>query len=67
MLPLTKYLAYAILLLSSFVLFLPVFVSYGYYYPYIFLKSILFRIAVQAMAFLYLILGFGFPGVQTQV
>jgi tetratricopeptide (TPR) repeat protein len=60
-LPASAYLAYAILLLSCFVLFLPVFVSYGYYYPYIFLKSILFRVAVQAMAFLYLILALVAP------
>jgi tetratricopeptide (TPR) repeat protein len=55
-LPASTFLVYAILVLSCFILFLPIFVSYSYYYPYIFLKSILFRIAVQAMAFLYVTL-----------
>jgi tetratricopeptide (TPR) repeat protein len=55
-LPASTFLVYAILVLSCFILFLPIFVSYSYYYPFIFLKSILFRIAVQAMVFLYLIL-----------
>jgi tetratricopeptide (TPR) repeat protein len=60
-LPASTYLVYAILVLCCFVLLLPVFVSYRYYYPYIFLKNILFRSAVQAMAFIYLILALVSP------
>ena len=57
----SEYIVCAILVLSCFVLFLPIFVSYSYYYPYIFLKSILFRIAAEVMAFLYLILALTYP------
>lgn len=46
----------AILILSGFILFLPLVVSYDFYEPFVFLKSILFRIAVEAMVFLYVVL-----------
>jgi tetratricopeptide (TPR) repeat protein len=58
---LTLYMTWAILALGCFVLFLPLAVDYDFYYPYIFLKSILFRTAVQAMAFLYIILALVSP------
>jgi O-antigen ligase len=53
---LPEYLSYAILGISCFVLFLPVVVNYDFYSPYIFFKSILFRIAVQLMLLLYIVL-----------
>jgi O-antigen ligase/tetratricopeptide (TPR) repeat protein len=53
---LPEYLSNAILGISCFVLFLPVVVSYDFYSPYIFFKSILFRIAVQFMLLLYVVL-----------
>ena len=46
----------AILILSGFILFLPLAVSYDFYEPFVFLKSILFRLAVGAMVFLYVVL-----------
>jgi tetratricopeptide (TPR) repeat protein len=52
----SAYLIFGIFLLSCFVLLLPVVVSYDFYNPYTFLKSILFRAAVQVMVFLYVIL-----------
>ncbi len=51
-----KYLTCTILILGCFVLFLPLVVNYDFYYPFVFLKSLLFRVAVQAMALLYGIL-----------
>jgi len=54
--PLSNYLSRAILILGCIVPFLPLVVDYDYYFPYIFLKSIQFRIAVQAMAFIYSVL-----------
>jgi O-antigen ligase/tetratricopeptide (TPR) repeat protein len=50
------YLSRAILILAGFILFLPLVVSYDFYEPFVFLKSILFRIAAGAMAFLYVVL-----------
>ncbi|MBP1602714.1 MAG: hypothetical protein H6Q06_2865 [Acidobacteria bacterium] len=50
------YLSHAILILSGFILFLPLAVSYDFYEPFVFLKSILFRLAVGAMVFLYVVL-----------
>ena len=46
----------AILILSGFILFLPLVVSYDFYEPFVFLKSILFRLAVGAMVLLYVVL-----------
>jgi O-antigen ligase len=43
-------------LLAVATLFLPLVVSSAYYFPYIFLKSILFRAAVEAMLVLYALL-----------
>ncbi len=59
--PLSSYLSLAILILGCIVLFLPLMVGYDFYYPYVFFKGILFRVAVQAMAFLYTILALVSP------
>ncbi len=53
---LTPYLSRAILILAGFILFLPLVVSYDFYEPFIFLKSILFRVAAGAMVLLYVAL-----------
>jgi hypothetical protein len=53
---LTRLLALSILVVAGFALFLPVVVNESFYYPFMFLKSILFRGAVQVMLLLYLIL-----------
>jgi len=45
-----------ILIAGTFILFLPLVVHTGFYFPYIFLKSILFRAAVQVMALAYIVL-----------
>ncbi len=50
------YLERVILILACLILFLPLVVDNDFYYPQIFLKSILFRVAVQAMAFIYVVL-----------
>jgi O-antigen ligase/Flp pilus assembly protein TadD len=55
------YLSRAILLLAGLVLFFPLVVSTGCYYPYIFLKSILFRAAVELMLVLYVALAAACP------
>lgn len=52
----TDYLVYAILGAACFSLFLPIIVNSDFYNPFVFLKSILFRIVVQVMLFMYLIL-----------
>jgi tetratricopeptide (TPR) repeat protein len=46
----------AIVILGCFILFLPLLVDYSFYSPHIFLKSMLFRVTVQVMALLYVIL-----------
>ncbi len=56
------YLSGAVLVLACFVLFLPLVVDYDFYYPYIFLKSVLFRVAVEVMAMLYVVLAVRCPG-----
>ncbi len=61
------YLSSAILVLACFILFLPLVVNYDFYYPYIFLKSILFRVAVQAMTLLYVILAVRYPGYRPRL
>jgi O-antigen ligase/Flp pilus assembly protein TadD len=53
---LTRLLAFSILVAAGFALFLPVVVNQSFYYPFMFLKSILFRGAVQVMLLLYVIL-----------
>jgi O-antigen ligase/tetratricopeptide (TPR) repeat protein len=58
---LDSYLSGAILVLACFILFLPLVVNYSFYYPYIFLKSILFRLAVEVMVLIYVILAVHFP------
>jgi O-antigen ligase/Flp pilus assembly protein TadD len=55
------YLPRAILVLGCFILALPLAFNGQYYYPYVFFKSILFRVAVQAMAFLYILLALTSP------
>lgn len=50
---LATYVPRMILLLAGAALFLPLVVSPAYYYPYVFLKSVLFRAAVEAMLVLY--------------
>jgi tetratricopeptide (TPR) repeat protein len=50
------YLSRAILILAGFSLFLPLAVSHDFYEPFVFLKSILFRVAAGAMASLYIVL-----------
>ena len=50
------YLSRTILILAGFILFLPLVVSHDFYEPFIFLKSILFRVAAGAMALVYVIL-----------
>lgn len=50
------FLARSILVLAAFSLSVPLLVSNSFYYPQVFLKSILFRITVQVMALLYVIL-----------
>ena len=50
------YLSRTILILAGFTLFLPLVVSHDFYEPFIFLKSILFRVAAGAMALVYVIL-----------
>jgi len=60
--PLPLYLSRAILILAGFVLFLPLVVSYDFYEPFIFLKSILFRVTAMAMLFLYVVLATFSPG-----
>jgi hypothetical protein len=53
---LAPYLSRAIVILGCFILFLPLFVDYHFYSPHIFIKSLLFRLATQAMALCYAIL-----------
>lgn len=53
---LARLLAFSIMVTAGFALFLPVVVNQSFYYPFMFLKSILFRGAVQAMLLLYVIL-----------
>jgi tetratricopeptide (TPR) repeat protein len=52
----TRLLGLSILAAAGFALFLPVVVNESFYYPFMFLKSILFRGAVQVMLLLYVIL-----------
>ncbi len=54
--PFALYLSRAILVLAGFTLFLPLVVSYDFYEPFVFLKSILFRLAVGTMLLLYVVL-----------
>jgi O-antigen ligase/tetratricopeptide (TPR) repeat protein len=42
-------------------------VSYRFYYPYLFLKSILFRAAVQAMTMLYVVLAAAYPSFRPRL
>lgn len=56
-----RHLPAAILVLGCVCLFLPLVTSYRFYYPFLFLKSILFRAAVQLMAVLYVILAVARP------
>jgi tetratricopeptide (TPR) repeat protein len=51
-----RLLALSILVAAGFALILPVVVNESFYYPFMFLKSILFRGAVQVMLLLYVIL-----------
>ncbi len=51
----------AILALGCFSLFLPLVTNTSFYYPFLFLKSMLFRAAVQAMTLLYVILAVVYP------
>lgn len=53
---LALYLPRVIILIAGATLLLPLVVSPAYYFPYIFLKSILFRAAVEAMLVLYALL-----------
>jgi O-antigen ligase/tetratricopeptide (TPR) repeat protein len=55
------YLPRSILVLGCFVLALPLAFNSQYYYPYVFFKCILFRVAVQAMALLYTLLALTSP------
>jgi Flp pilus assembly protein TadD len=55
------YLSRIILALAGFVLFLPLVVSYDFYEPFVFVKSILFRVVVGAMLLLYVVLAALFP------
>jgi len=50
------YLSFSILILACLTLFLPLVTNYSFYYPFLFLKNILFKAAVQAMILLYVIL-----------
>ena len=50
------YLSNSILVLAGFILFAPLVTSNDFYYPDIFLKSILFRVAAQLMVLLYVVL-----------
>jgi tetratricopeptide (TPR) repeat protein len=61
------YLSGAILVLACFILFLPLVVNYSFYYPYIFLKSILFRVAVEVMVLIYVILAVRFPAYRPRI
>jgi len=50
------YLSRAVLILACAVIFLPVVTNSDFYYPFVFLKSILFRLVVQLMTLLYVVL-----------
>lgn len=56
-----------ILLLAGATLFLPLVVSPAYYFPYVFLKSILFRAAVEAMLVLYVALAAADPSYRPRL
>lgn len=58
---LDAYLSGAILALGCFILFLPLVVNYDFYFPYMFLKSILFRLAAEVMILIYAVLAVRFP------
>ncbi|HYK87131.1 MAG TPA: O-antigen ligase family protein [Acidobacteriota bacterium] len=57
----TRYLSRGIQILGCAALFLPLVVNEDFYYPYVFLKSILFRLVVQAMVLLYVLLAVTSP------
>ncbi len=65
--PLDSYLSGAILVTACFVLFLPLVVNYDFYYPYVFLKSILFRVAVEVMTLLYVVLAVQYPSYRPRI
>ncbi len=65
--PLDSYLSGAIVALSVVILFLPLVVDYDFYYPYVFLKSILFRAAVEVMAMLYVVLAVLYPNYRPRI